>query len=290
MPFQSFRSNLGNNQPFRSNTVPSFRCLSPSSPISNNRVLGDTFLRTFYTAYDVEEKKVGFAKATTNRVGETCIDDIIISADASDPSHTSPPSSIDDASVSEATYIAVQAVSTSATPAVDPTSTTSEDVISFTSWDYTDGISPITAETELSKEVETPRQSLPVAVIVFILGLIAMITCYGLGVLVQRRIRRGTAYHHVQLDVSGKGGEGLEMEGNGAEATVVGDAVDFLQENPVSYRGSESGSHRYRIEAENVADKGGRASVGVTYLENHRTMVAGNDDDDAAGSVFGQDG
>ncbi|CAN0444438.1 unnamed protein product [Ascophyllum nodosum] len=32
-------------------------------------------LRTFYTAYDVQEKKVGLAKVTVSRTGETCSDD-----------------------------------------------------------------------------------------------------------------------------------------------------------------------------------------------------------------------
>lgn len=265
----------------------SFQRLSPSSPISPNRVLGDTFLRTFYTAYDVEEQNVGFAKATANRVGETCADDIIISADVSDPSPTSPPSSIGDASVSGATYMTVQVVPT--TPAVDPMSTTSKDVTNSASLDNTDRRPPVTAETELSEEDGEPRRILSAAAISFILALVTLITCCGISVLVRRRIRRGTTCRHVQLHISGKGGDGLEMmAGNGAETNVVGDADDFLQAHPRSYRGRGSGSHRYRIAAETVADKSGRASLGVSFLENHRVMVVDGDeeeDDDEAGSV-----
>eukprot|EP00903_Cladosiphon_okamuranus_P008049 g7763.t1 len=43
-------------------------------------ILGDSFLRTFYTAYNVKDKTVGVAKATPLRTGDECADDAAISA------------------------------------------------------------------------------------------------------------------------------------------------------------------------------------------------------------------
>ncbi|CAM9829823.1 unnamed protein product [Ectocarpus fasciculatus] len=46
----------------------------------NMWILGDSFLRTFYTAYNVEDKTVGLARATALRTGDECEADAPVSA------------------------------------------------------------------------------------------------------------------------------------------------------------------------------------------------------------------
>ena len=61
-----------------------------SFALSTLRILGDSFLRTFYTAYNVEEKKVGLAQATGKRTDEACAADASISVDATAGAVASP--------------------------------------------------------------------------------------------------------------------------------------------------------------------------------------------------------
>lgn len=57
-------------------------CIEPIRAFCG-RILGDSFLRTFYTAFNVEERKVGLARATGHRVGNACAADASISGDGS---------------------------------------------------------------------------------------------------------------------------------------------------------------------------------------------------------------
>ena len=47
---------------------------------NNHRVLGDPFLRTFYTAYNVADKTVGLAQATNSRTSSECAADASLSS------------------------------------------------------------------------------------------------------------------------------------------------------------------------------------------------------------------
>ncbi|CAM9408921.1 unnamed protein product, partial [Hapterophycus canaliculatus] len=56
-------------------------CLFGMAGHSDNMwILGDSFLRTFYTAFNVEDKTVGLARATALRTGDECAEDASISA------------------------------------------------------------------------------------------------------------------------------------------------------------------------------------------------------------------
>lgn len=54
------------------------------------RILGDSFLRTFYTAYNVEDRTVGLAQATSERIGDECQADAAINAASTPGSADSP--------------------------------------------------------------------------------------------------------------------------------------------------------------------------------------------------------
>lgn len=56
----------------------------------NPRIFGDTFLRTFYTAYDVKKQKIGIARATNSRTDGECAADAGISSGSSAPDATPP--------------------------------------------------------------------------------------------------------------------------------------------------------------------------------------------------------
>lgn len=197
-----------------------------------------------------------------------------------EPASTSPPSSVDDSSGSGDTNTTLQTLST--TSEADSKSTMSEDSTSSSSLYDSEGGSAVANDTKSSEEGkdEESRGTVMVAAISSILTMIALIACCGIGVLVHRRIRKGTTHRHTQLGVSGKAEGGVEMAGNGVEVIGAGDADDFLQAQPVSYRGNGSGSHRYRVAAEAVAANNGRGASGVTVLGNHGGMIVDDDEEE----------
>ena len=297
------------------------------------RILGDSFLRTFYTAYNVEDKTVGVAKATALRTGDECAADAPISAsgtpaagatgDGGDapaaaeaaPAVTPAPAlasaetattastssagpAAEESEISVVPTPAPQEVATSSGPAYDTDGSNiesgdssggngegDESGIEQGGSSSSDGGSAAGANLGGSgaagdsgdDEADGGPSLAAVAAAASVGTLLGVAFCGGLAVLVVRRIRRGE-YRHTQL---GSGGGALELGGKGGRggggSTVVGAEDDFLQAGPGGYRGSGSGSHRYRVAAETgVAHDRGSADR-VTVLGTDR---GGEDEDE----------
>ena len=267
------------------------------------RILGDSFLRTFYTAYDVQEKKVGLAKATVSRTGETCSDDTPISAAGVQSTSSESPVSEDEVqpTLSPISFVKYSSTSSTTTATTSTMKTAREASASSTnpissSDDATDvdvqnvesgGDESEHQDSDSDDSDDEPNQ-IAVAATASLLTLVALVTCCGIGVLVHRRIRRGKTHRHTPL--GGEGGPGvLEMSGKGGradgasgEVVVTGAEDDFLQARPGGYRGSGSGSHRYRVAAatEATTNGGSRGALGVTVLGGPGGADDDEEDDD----------
>ncbi|CAN0203777.1 unnamed protein product [Scytosiphon promiscuus] len=260
----------------------------------NMWILGDSFLRTFYTAYNVEDETVGLARATNLRTGDECPADAPISATGA-PVAAGP----DDEEEEGEGQDGVSDSSGAEGSEVDYTGTTDDDQGGGGSSGDADTAGAVERESGSSSsssssgssggsgasdagldnsEAEVEGKAQPsmvqVAAAASLGTLLTMAFCGGVAVLVVRRIRRGE-YRHTKLGgaVGGPGGSGLEMGrkggGGGGGSAVTGDEDDFLQAGPGGYRDSGSGSHRYRV-------ANGETGGGIGRV-NGRLTVPGTD-------------
>lgn len=275
--------------------------------LSIHRILGDSFLRTFYTAYNVQEKKVGLALATGRRTDDECEADASISAtnptDASDPSSTdsqptqhpraaednSPPTPAPQAEGGDDDH--GETGDAAVEEGDDAQSEPDDDALAQNG-------GGVVHESESSDEGgEEGEPSLVAVAAAASLGtLLALGLCGFGGVLVVRRIRRGE-HRHSKLGSleGGDGGVGVEMSGNGRRAgngVIIGAEDDFLQAGPGGYRGNGSGSHRYRVAADDMHNAsfgggGGGGRVVVAGSGGYRDDEGDNEDEDEVEVDFG---
>lgn len=291
--------------------------------------MGDSFLRTFYTAYNVEDKTVGLAKATALRTGDECANDASISspgvetggatgddapaaptpadvaaaaatpapalaaaetATTASTSSAAPTAQETESSVPDTGTPAPQQAATSSAPAADAGSdaggggdggSASEEGSSSDSDSGGDsggdGDGGAVADLDGSSaggggdEADGGSSMAAVAAAASVGTLFAVALCGGLAVLVVRRIRRG---EHRHAPLGGGGGGALELGGKGGRggggSTVVGAEDDFLQAGPGGYRGSGSGSHRYRVAAETGVAHGRGSADRLTVMGTER--------------------
>lgn len=269
------------------------------------RILGDSFLRSFYAAYNVQDNTVGLAKATAQRTGDACEADAAISATATSGGGDAPAATTDPAPVPADTPApTVAAAEDARSPAPTSDATTQEAATSGSGAvaadtpapEQLDSSSPAPSvagtdgneigsnedgaaadlgdsEAGGGQEEERGPSMAMVAMAASMGTLFAVAICGGIGVLVVRRIRRGE-YRHTKLGAGGTLELGSNGGGRGGGSTVVGDEDDFLQAEPGRYRGN-SGSHRYRVAAETGVANGGGGGGGIGRL-----TVMGTDRED----------
>lgn len=245
------------------------------------RVLGDSFLRTFYSAYNVQNGKVGLAKATGRRTSDECPDDSAISgvaiadqagaADAPEDDVVPPSPSVSSSGGSD------KPQPSSSGGASTGVGDERKDDDGSSSEEYEEPGEGYPVEQSNSSdggsiggggEGQDESILVTVATAASLGTLIAIAACGGFVVLVVRQIRKGQ-HRHIKLGALGAEG-GLEMADkteHGVDRGVPGAEDDFLQAGPGGYRGSGSGSHRYRVAA---AQAGANGSDSRT---NHVTVL-----------------
>lgn len=180
-----------------------------------NRVLGDPFLRTFYTAYNVQTQTVGIARATGSRTGEACEADAAL--DSAAPS-TAVPADGDDDNAGL-------------------------------------GIASVPEGASSSEVVEEEETSVVTVGVVAGLGTMALLALGVVALAVRQRWKRtgGGVYRSAmsQVGSGGGGGGGFEMSKGMSSSMAArhgGEAVeregDFLQASPCdsSFRSSSNAS------------------------------------------------
>lgn len=199
---------------------------TPLPRAENHRVLGDPFLRNFYTAYNVVDKTVGIAPATSKRTGDECHKDSASWSPDRDHNNNSSGGGDDDA---------------------DSSATTDEDDHGLDAANVpTDGSG--SSSSTANTEGEEPTSLMTIGVVAS-LGTMALLGC-GVAVLLARqrwkRLRSGGAYRSTVGGGGGGGGGagGFEMSwseknassGPGARhgGEVVEPEEDFLQAPPRS--------------------------------------------------------
>lgn len=276
---------LRNRSHFRSSFAQTFPVVThtPSIPANavTSRILGDPFLRAFYTAYNVHDRTVGLARATAERTSETCAADASISAVAADkngeatedstlvptPStiapidagNTSPPLATPVPSTNTASG-EVAPVEGGAPPTLAPRDTVAGND------DSQDGSDAQTGNNEPQQQQEEEAEedhgdeealgsggssggddesepSLAAVAGAASLGTLLIIAlCGGTIVLVRRRIRKGH-HHHTKLGGLGQGGDGLEMQGSGG-AGGAGGANGMMTEAEDDFLQAGPGGYR----------------------------------------------
>lgn len=262
------------------------------------RILGDSFLRTFYTAFNVQDKLVGLAQSTAHRTSQECEVDANMSADDLPPatnesssssaaagSHSGSETAATPAPAQEAvatvkpTTPAPQSAPAPGEEAVNPTgqegdSTRDGSTRGEISGDNTKSNSSDAAEEEggIEKEnmvVVASAASLGTLVVVgAIAGVVVMIRKHRQR---HRHTKLGTLGHGgFEMSTSKTGGGGGGGGGGGVRGSTVSEADDdFLQANPGGYRSNGSGSHVYRVDngAKGYANGRSMANGGVDEEE-----------------------
>ncbi|CAM9937283.1 unnamed protein product [Ectocarpus fasciculatus] len=187
--------------------------------LTDTWVLGDPFLRTFYTAYNVQTQTVGLAKATGSRTGEACAADAAL--DSSAPSTAVPADDDDDG----------------------------DDGAGL-------GVASAPEDASSSGEVEEEETSVVAVGVVAGLGTMALLALGVVVLAVRQRWKRtgGGVYRSAMSQVGGGGGGGgggFEMSKGMSSSMAArhgGEAVereeDFLQASPCdsSFRSSSNAS------------------------------------------------
>lgn len=179
---------------------------------NTNRVLGDPFLRTFYTAYNVKTQSVGLARATGSRTGEECAADATLDSSATS---TAVPADNDDDGAGLGVASAPEGASSG-------------------------GV----------EEDEEEATSVVTVGVVAGLGTMALLALGVVALAVRQRWKRtgGGVYRSAMSQVGGGGGGGFEMSKgmSSMAARHGGEAVerdeDFLQASPCdsSFRSSSN--------------------------------------------------
>lgn len=281
------------------------------------------FLRTFYTAYDVENKKLGLAKAVASRESPECDADnnlpkVNDSGDANPSSSSttlspsevpagSPPPNQQIVSITTPSPSKFLGTSPPNTPTELPAAPSAEDP-----WFPARTPAPVEAsKAPVASPAparpagvgdanepgdQTPAQTSSTSKSALIVGSVVstMVVCaalLGLVLIVRRRIEQ-RRHRHIKLDPvgvempgpSGRGGKGHR----GAESAVADADDDFLQAGPGGYRKNGSGSHMYRATGEVHQDNGGRFAAGVVHRGGAEEDA--DEDDEEVEVDFGNDG
>ncbi|CAB1110981.1 unnamed protein product [Ectocarpus sp. CCAP 1310/34] len=263
----------------------------------NMWILGDSFLRTFYTAYNVEDKTVGLARATALRIGGECEADAPVSAtpvnggDDGDDDAASDAGEAAQATTSPTTpepspaASSAQATTAPLLPLPPPSSDGSEgDASSAGSAtpapdDVGDGSSGSGEAGGASQggqgsqsdegaavgsdEVpggaggDSGQPSLAAVAAAASIGTLVAVALCGITGILVVRRIRRGEHRHTKLEMGRAGGGGKVVEG--AED-------DFLQAGPGGYRDNGSGSHRYRVAAAEASRGGGGGGGRLTVV------------------------
>lgn len=263
---------------------------------SSCRIFGDTFLRSFYTAYNVDERTVGLAPATNRRQGDECDADakLGVKHPFGKPDDSQETSS-DDSQETEDTVSAVVSASTHGSMTSEETSEEtsgeisgeiSEETSGGSSTDEGDdddlrvapGSSPVTAGSEeVSSNEDNSEEELPSTLAIIVSAVVGTVILFagvaGL-VLLGRQMWIGRQYRHAPLGTEGHegggGGGGLgafEMADKAIKRVRHGDEIpgpeeDFLQAGEVG--GVTSGGKRFVRSGDDEVevDLGGRGGSG----------------------------
>ncbi|CAM9473240.1 unnamed protein product [Choristocarpus tenellus] len=220
---------------------------------TSQRVLGDVFLRAFYTAYNPIEQKFGLAPSTGERTSAFCEDDKhISSAGGPSPAKTTNPPATASPPIRRATPAPCSAVNSAA-------NSDSSDDDKEGSWN---GLS-----------------STMVAVGFFVLLIVAFAILMLCLIALQRRRAAGvTRGGYKQAKFRSEGEVEIQMSSGGRGGRITSFEDDFVPAHPGSYQGKSSGSHMYRA-SNNSSGEGGEGSdygdnVGEDEFEMQSGLVA----------------